>query len=306
MLPHPQWVDIGNPSERGLDLLGLRNPVQNIGNIFLDGITTITPAIRYVSFRAFAAYAYARAKLPDDWELFRDFAEKMEAAIAFGNILSDVQASGILGTNEAKQRLASNDIELALTGLVKGIGVNIYSGVSDQLGISFSTSSGIPGLTKEHGIPLAKELSKAFEKSKLGKQLLKGNAPETATREELIEFGKNVRIDEFLPDERRILVDCLMPAEPSENELYRLATYSLLLSLSKVLSHPPESEDLFETAISPNKTNKVFADVLNGWLLFLIRDQLAVAHEYALGEIIAELEARSQDYSSLHPSQKYS
>ena len=47
----PSWVDFAPKSERGLDLLGLRFPVQTIGLSLLNVVTTIAPKVRYLSFR---------------------------------------------------------------------------------------------------------------------------------------------------------------------------------------------------------------------------------------------------------------
>lgn len=46
----PRWVE-GNATTTGLDLLALRRPVQVIQGRLLNGITTITPRIRYLSLR---------------------------------------------------------------------------------------------------------------------------------------------------------------------------------------------------------------------------------------------------------------
>lgn len=63
-LPPPAWVDLGAAPNRGLDLTGLRLAVQSIGNDLLDGITTISPAVRYVSFHAWTVFSYLNAKGP--------------------------------------------------------------------------------------------------------------------------------------------------------------------------------------------------------------------------------------------------
>ena len=39
----PTWVSSGAVITGGLDLLGLRLPVQFIGGTLLDGVTTVTP-----------------------------------------------------------------------------------------------------------------------------------------------------------------------------------------------------------------------------------------------------------------------
>lgn len=82
---------------RGQDLLGLRLPVQTIGNSLLNGITTITPSVRYLTFHAWIAHIYMQARLPDQWDSFKEFASHVEAAIALGSILSNPDAVGVLG-----------------------------------------------------------------------------------------------------------------------------------------------------------------------------------------------------------------
>lgn len=42
----PSWVDFAPKSQRGLDLLGLRLPVQAIGLSLLNAVTTIAPKVR--------------------------------------------------------------------------------------------------------------------------------------------------------------------------------------------------------------------------------------------------------------------
>ena len=45
-LQPPEWVNSGAVITGGLDLLGLRLPVQFIGGTLLDGVTTVTPSVR--------------------------------------------------------------------------------------------------------------------------------------------------------------------------------------------------------------------------------------------------------------------
>ena len=78
---------MGAVPNRGLDLTGLRLPVQSIGNDLLDGITTITPSVRYVSFYSWIVLSYLSVRRPDNWASFRSFGEQIETAIAIGNML---------------------------------------------------------------------------------------------------------------------------------------------------------------------------------------------------------------------------
>jgi hypothetical protein len=59
---------------QGLDLLGLRGPVQQIGNGLLNGLTSVTPKLRYLSVLSWIVWRYAEARLPDDDNAFTEFA----------------------------------------------------------------------------------------------------------------------------------------------------------------------------------------------------------------------------------------
>ena len=61
----PEWIDSGAVLTDGLDLLGLRLPVQTIGGSLLDGVTTVTPSVRYLGFRAWLIYRYGEGHFPD-------------------------------------------------------------------------------------------------------------------------------------------------------------------------------------------------------------------------------------------------
>ena len=99
----PEWVTSDALPIRGLDLLGLRIPVERVGQTLLDAVTTISPTIRYVSLRAWIARRYALARLPDSWKSFREFAARIEAAVALGNLLVDRTTSGLVGLDGAAQ-----------------------------------------------------------------------------------------------------------------------------------------------------------------------------------------------------------
>lgn len=302
-IPIPQWVDSGHVTNRGLDLLGLRNPVQNIVNIYLNGITTITPSIRYLSIRALITNAYINSGQPEKWEMFRNFAGKFESAVAFANLSVDSNALGILGSNKASEILNEHPTTVQLQHLVAQLGVNIYTGPSEQLGISWSHKTGIPGLTSEKGLKIAEILASTIDKTAIGSQLLNGNTPEEVSIEELIEFGERIKLNEVLPDEKDLLTNILMPIKGESNERYRLMTYALLLQIAEQKNRLPNENDLLELAVDGGKAlNDSFKDVLDGWLTFLIRDQIAVAHEYVLQEIVSELKTRSSQATSLYSS----
>jgi hypothetical protein len=64
----PTWVSSGAVITGGLDLLGLRLPVQFIGGTLLDGVTTVTPSVRYLAFRAWLIRRYGQSGQPDRWQ----------------------------------------------------------------------------------------------------------------------------------------------------------------------------------------------------------------------------------------------
>jgi hypothetical protein len=86
-IPAPSWVSTGAVIAEGLDLLGLRQPVQSIGGNLLDGVTSVTPTIRYLSFSCWLLYRYAEARLPDNYEDFSAFEQRAEAALVTKEML---------------------------------------------------------------------------------------------------------------------------------------------------------------------------------------------------------------------------
>ena len=61
----PEWIENDISPVGGLDLLGLRNVAQTISNHCLNGITTISPQIRYLCLRSWFIQMYEKCNLPD-------------------------------------------------------------------------------------------------------------------------------------------------------------------------------------------------------------------------------------------------
>jgi hypothetical protein len=61
--PVPEWVSFDAVKTTGLDLLGLRAPVQQISNELFNGVTTITPKLRYLSVISWILWRYSQARL---------------------------------------------------------------------------------------------------------------------------------------------------------------------------------------------------------------------------------------------------
>jgi hypothetical protein len=289
--PAPSWVNSGSEPSRGLDLLGLRLPVQTIGNKLLNGVTTVTPTLRYLSFRAWIAYSFAQSRSPNDPKRFREFALRVEAAIAYGNLLHNLEKLGILGSPEGKELINSGVSPLPLKELVKQLGVNIYGGPSDQLGLTMSTDTGVPALTRERGLKLAEVLDSRVSQCDLGRRFAQGETIDYADRSELEEFGLHVDSEDIPDDEIELLISFVVPEAPLPEERPRLASYSLLLQLANSLHRRPTEDDLFKAALNPEETiPSALHPILDGWLRYLIRDLLAVSHEAVLRQITDAIE----------------
>jgi len=293
-LEAPGWVESGAVSNKGLDLLGLRLPVQAIGNSLLDGITTVTPSVRYLSFRAWIVHSYVQARLPESWRSFATFAAKVESAIAYANLLKNRQTGGLLGPVKAGRTLDEGLDSLPLERLVEQLGVTIYGSPSDQLGLSYPTDSRVPGLTKERGLPLALAFAEQVRMSDLGDSLNSGKVPASASRKTLEELEPFVSVGSFFEDEREVLIAAVIPENPRGSERHRISTYATLLCLARDLGRGPTERDLFALALDPQPhLPDQLQECRDGWLRYCIRDCLAVAHECAAAQVVGELQRQA-------------
>src|SRR5262245_53066369 len=101
-VPPPEWVSFDANKTQGLDLLGLRAPVQSIGNELLNGLTSVTPKLRYLSVVAWIAWRYSQARLPNEWKAFTEFAAAQEAAIVMANVLHGPDIRNLVGVDKAR------------------------------------------------------------------------------------------------------------------------------------------------------------------------------------------------------------
>jgi hypothetical protein len=289
--PEPSWVDSGAALINGLDLLGLRLPVQNIGNSLINGVTTITPLVRYLSFRAWIIHVYVQARMPNRWKSFREFASRVEAAVALGNVLVNPAAVNVIGADEARELVNSGADPLPLKALVKQLAVNIYGNPFEQLGLKNPDKTEVPGLSTERGFPLAQQVYGRLTSCRLGQELAKGAPLDYAERAGLEEFGALASVTDIPGTERDLLVSAILPERPSGKERPRLATYAALLFLADSLGRAPNEKDLFAAAVSSaGALPEELHTVLDGWVKYCVRDLVAAAHEAALRAVIDVLE----------------
>ena len=297
--PAVSWVESGSEPNEGLDLTGLRLPVLTIGNYLLDGVTTVTPSVRYFSFYVWILSSYVHSRGLNSWKDFQLFADKVESAIALGNRLNHV-GSGIVGARGASRLLATGDNPVPLRSLVKQPATNIYFNPALQLKLLLQGPE-VPGLSKERGEPLAEIVRSAFSKTALGNEFSAAKQLSKAELEDLRAFGEVASLTKIAMDEAKLLTASIIPLEPrSDREARRVQTYACLLGLAQALSHPPSEEEFFEEATHVHRLlPQQFHNQMNGWLRHLVRDCIAVGHEYLLQEIIHALEDLSMGRRSI-------
>jgi hypothetical protein len=291
-LEAPSWISSGAVVTGGLDLLGLRLPVQFIGGTLLDGITTVTPSVRYVGFRAWLIDQYGQSGMPDSLQAFTDFAAKIESALVLGNLIQDRSIGGLIGADEALVRIDANTPNLAISPLVKAPAATIYAGPSDQLGITRTRDDAVPGLIVERGGPLASAVARRLSGIPLIGRLLSQGDLSSASVDDLRELGSVARIDRIPDDERAMLVAAIVPADPLSKERARIGTYASLLALAAQLRARPSERDLFDSACSIGRFGEPILDhVADGWIAYCVRDSIAVTQEAVFGAVMDEVAA---------------
>ena len=291
-LQAPTWVSSGAVITGGLDLLGLRLPVQFVGGTQLDGVTTVTPSVRYLAFRAWLIHSYGQSGQPDRWQDFTEFAARIESALVLGNLTQDRSISGLIGTDQALARLDANTPRVAISALVKSPASTIYAGPSDQLGITRSREDAVPGLVAERGVPLAMALDRTLSRIPLIERLLSKNDLADVSIDDLRELGAVVRIDQIPDDERELLIAAIVPATPLNRERARIGTYAALLALAAQLNARPAEGDLFDAACSMARFGEPILDrVADGWTSYCVRDVIAVTQEAVMAAVMDDIMA---------------
>jgi hypothetical protein len=291
-LQPPEWISSGAVITGGLDLLGLRLPVQFIGGTLLDGITTVTPSVRYLSFRAWLIHRYGQTGQPDHWQAFTDFAARMEAALVFGNLTQDRSVSGLIGTDQALLRLDANTSQVEVSALVKSPASTIYTGPSDQLGLSKTRDNAVPALVDTRGLPLALSVHQRLARVPLIDRLVSEPNLTQVSVDDLRELGEVTRIDQIPDDERDLLLAAIVPSKPLPKERARVGTYAALLALATKMKVQPTEGDLFDAACSMDRFGEPLLDQMaGGWTSYCVRDAIAVTQEAVLAAIMDEIMA---------------
>jgi hypothetical protein len=288
--------------------MGLRLPVQAISNRLLNGLTTVTPLPRYLSLRTWLIYRYVHAKPtpPDSWADFTEYAQHAEAGFALANHLRYEPVTGIVGSRRAtRMRDEHSAGPYMLAPLTRQAAVDIYGEVSEQLRLTRArpeAPGALPQIGAEHGEPLVRAVEESLGASAVGRRLRRA-APllERVTASELEEFGSVAHPVQIPEGERVALVAAVLPSDPRPDDMPRLATYAALLALAGKLPRGTEAglleRDLFDEALAPRrKTPSVLHVVLEGWLLYCVRDVIAVTGELGLQLVLDTISELDPDH----------
>jgi hypothetical protein len=293
--PAPDWVSFNADKTEGLDLLGLRAPVQRIGNDLFNGVTTVTPKIRYMSVLVWIIWRYSQARLPDARTPFLRFAEAQEAVIVMANRVRNRAILNLVGVTKADELLDTRRRRLPLPRLAQNIAFNIYVNSSLQLNLTHQTPKNFPGLTEDRGLALARAFDGIIRDSAYGEDLTRRPSLDSVSRQKLEELAESLSLERIPRDERNILIDAIMPVKPVDDaERNRLANYSLLLWLTQNNEAGVGESDVFAAAREvPRGLPDCLHAILDSWLEYIIRDVLAVTHEAVFGAVLRQIDVAS-------------
>lgn len=268
---------------RGLDLLGLRAPAEGVAVRLLDGVTTITPTIRYLSLRSWIILRYLRLDGLNDWRAFTSYAAKVESAIAYASALAGDTAGGIVGRDLATSTIQKTDGHLTLARMTKILAVSVYAGPSQNLGLG-GLEGDVPGLTKERGLPLAEEFERLVKHDDVLSAITAKDSEQVMERDRLTALGSRLSMARPSAEEHSHLLRAIFPPVPRHQELPRIASYCLLLHACKSLGKSVKEEDVFDLVSGSSLANipGELHTICDGWTRFLVRDLLVLLHEGAV------------------------
>lgn len=285
--PSPGWV-VKPESYNGLDIMGLRAPPMRVGNYCLNGVVTVTPAIRYLGFYCWVLKNYWSQERPADSDSFLDYALRCEYALVVGNRLFEPGTIHLVGSSKASIDQGSSTF--TYEPLSRTPAASIYSNVAVQLHLTATGKSPVPRLTDIRGIVLAREVANTLERSKLGRILAAEGPPETYEYEELIEFGSLAHLHTIPDEELTLLESCILPEEPiDEAERRRISSYGLFLDVAINEGKRPTEKEFFDSVFFSEHIAEPLAEVRQGWSFFKTIEGLAALHENVLGHIVGNL-----------------
>ena len=261
--------------------------MQRIGNDLFDGITTVTPKVRYLSVLTWITQRYTEARLPNGWSPFSRFAEAQEAMIVLANRMQSKTILNLVGVTQADELLRDEGQRFPLRRLAQNIAYNIYVTTSRQLHLTHDEGSAIGGRTKACGHSSLQVANTAYDRA-----LRRNPRLDTTSRRALEEVADNIFLDKIPRAERDILINSVLPKQPVDlKERNRLSHYTLLLWLTGKKGEPVSEEDVFEAAANiPRGLPGCLHGVVNDWLEYLIRDVLAVTHESILEAVMRQID----------------
>lgn len=285
--PAPQQVVTPWADSRGQDLLGLRAPAERIAVRLMNGVTTISPLIRYLGFRSWVIRRYTDLRGPDDRNAFNAFAGKCEATLVLGHKLAGLSTLRMVGADRASEELAGSSTPFAKR-LTQILAMDTYAGPSQDLGLAMRRGS-VPSLSKERGVPLAEEANRILDQLPALMGLDVSDAEQPLDKQQAIDLAQAFPISAPAGTEREMLIDAVCPVKPRSGEHARLAAYCFLLHLAMPASMPALDEDVvFKAAIDGGGPSlpAALTSVTNGWLKFLVRDALVATHERTVAELL--------------------
>lgn len=288
--PAPQQVVTPWADSRGQDLLGLRAPAERIAVRLMNGVTTISPLIRYLGFRSWIVRRYTDLRGPDDRNAFNAFAGKCEATLVLGHKLAGLPTLRMVGADRATEELAGSSAPVAKR-LTKILAMDTYAGPSQDLGLAIRRGS-VPSLSKERGVPLAQEVNRILEQLPALMGLDASSAEQPLGQQQAMDLAAAFSISAPAGTEREMLIDAVCPKKPRPGEHARLAAYCFLLHLATRASETALDEDVvFQATIDGGGPTlpAALVSVTDGWLKFLVRDSLVATHERTVAVVLGLL-----------------
>lgn len=293
----PDWIENQAKPTDGIDILGLRFPVQAISGGLLNGITIASPRIRYLSIRSWIIKSFGESGLPNNDKSFSEFAGRLESALAIGLVLANRSQLYIPGSTRAGNIIDEETDSISIERLIDQAGFIVYAGPSYDLYLSYSNQNSAPGLTKERGEPLAVQFETLIKPTRFYSLLKENPLFNSVSREVLKELGEAINLEQLPDQERDLILDALIPTKPIEKdsiplrkEVMRVAFYALVLELANTLQRAPTETDVFSEALKAKlELAECLIPVLDGYLMYRMRDMIAVIHEAVLGDVTSEL-----------------